>query len=147
VGISQTLRRGIRNGITKLFRGRHRHLYSVGWPLRWASAHILVTSSFGAVVPSKLLLLIDVTACSWMRRQGDWWVNRPSHLPSLLSTHQQVTPQRCKVTLCLFLIQQAFGIYWQIIVCLFLHLCPPMMTFVLEILNFAANYYTKRIFV
>jgi len=41
-GISQTLRRGTRNGITEL--SQRRHLYSAGRPSRWASAHILVHS-------------------------------------------------------------------------------------------------------
>jgi len=37
-GVSQTLRRGTRNGTTEL--SQRRHLYSAGRPLRWASAHI-----------------------------------------------------------------------------------------------------------
>jgi len=40
VGVSQTLRRGTRNGITNFRRGRH--LYSAGRLSRWASVHILV---------------------------------------------------------------------------------------------------------
>jgi len=40
--VSQTLRRGTRNALCN-FR-RRRHLYSAGWPSRWASAHILVQS-------------------------------------------------------------------------------------------------------
>jgi len=42
VGVSQSLRRGTRNGITN-FR-RRRRLYSAGRPSRWASAYILVCS-------------------------------------------------------------------------------------------------------
>ena len=39
-GVSQTLRRGTRNGLPNFRRGRHQ--YSAGRPSRWASAHILV---------------------------------------------------------------------------------------------------------
>ena len=39
-GVSQTLQRGTRNGITKFRRGCH--LYSAGRLSRWASANILV---------------------------------------------------------------------------------------------------------
>jgi len=39
-GVSQTSRRGTRNGITDFRKGRH--LYSAERPPRWASAHILV---------------------------------------------------------------------------------------------------------
>ena len=42
VGVSQTLRRGTRNGITELSLRRGCHLYSVGRPSRLASAHILL---------------------------------------------------------------------------------------------------------
>ena len=41
-GVSQTLRRGTRNGITELSQRSGRHLYSTGRPSRWASAYILV---------------------------------------------------------------------------------------------------------
>ena len=40
-GVSQTLRRGTRNGIMEL--SQRRYLYSAGRPSRWASAHILVS--------------------------------------------------------------------------------------------------------
>ena len=50
-GVSQTLRRGTRNGITDFSRGRHQ--YSAGWASRWAPAHI---SSF-------FLFLSPGTAC------------------------------------------------------------------------------------
>jgi len=43
-GVSQTLRRGTRNGIMELCKGRH--LYSAGRPSRCASAHILVSAVF-----------------------------------------------------------------------------------------------------
>jgi len=39
-GVSQTLRRGTRNGVIEL--SQRRHLYSAGRTSRWASAHILV---------------------------------------------------------------------------------------------------------
>jgi len=41
-GVSQTLRRGTRNGITELLQ-RAPPIYSAGRPSRWASAHIVVT--------------------------------------------------------------------------------------------------------
>jgi len=47
VSISQTLRRGTRNGITEHSQGRHPHLYSAGRPPLWASAHILVLANYG----------------------------------------------------------------------------------------------------
>jgi len=43
-GVSQTLRRGTRNGITELSHSAP--LYSAGRPSRWASVHILVCSRF-----------------------------------------------------------------------------------------------------
>jgi len=39
-GVSQTLRRGTRNGIIELSQMSGRHLYSAGRPSRWASAHM-----------------------------------------------------------------------------------------------------------
>jgi len=48
VSVSQTLRRGTRNGITELSHGRHPHLYSAGRPPLWASAQILVLANYGS---------------------------------------------------------------------------------------------------
>ena len=51
-GVSQTLRRGITNGITEL--SQRRHVYSAGRPSRWASAHILVHFYFISTIGAML---------------------------------------------------------------------------------------------
>ena len=73
-----------------------------------------------------------VTACSWMRRQGVWWVSRLSHLPSPLSTHLQVVHSCCNATFFLRLILRGYiGVYWKIIAYLLMRICLSLITFIL----------------
>ena len=61
-GVSQTLRRGTRNGITELSQWaawRHLGLYSAGWPSRWVADHILVVIRTRGRLPTPRVHKVD----------------------------------------------------------------------------------------
>jgi len=63
-GVSQTLRRGTRNGITELLQRAPTTVYSAARPSRWARAHILVYTYDDVRKKIKQAAIIMAALCS-----------------------------------------------------------------------------------
>ena len=80
VSVSQILRRGTRNGITELsllvIFNRGCHLYSVGWPSGWASAHTLVrnTNTRTRLFLTGWVYVAEEGKEAICRKKQTWWL-------------------------------------------------------------------------